>query len=387
METIFILAVSLLPCLVYLSMCIYLISRFVREEDGGSRAALQIQRDYVIFLTVLAVCFLSGCLDLWFGGTPDLSMLTDRTLLKVYLVSSVLPCILLRRYGACDRPWIQFYVPAFLISALMILAEILYYVGDIRPSFGIMCRSAVAANLFVFMYILFYSVRTLYGERDTERIALAKELLLHLVFMAVYNILLLHYSFGIHFAFDYFLTVTGFSIVHTTVAASVSKGRPMTYSMTVCGTAENAGGNSGLEGLWAEEDGREPRDGSVGSPMPLKERLLEYFESEKPYLSKNLTMEEVAMRLFTNKSYLSKTINVEMNKNFRELVNYYRVKEAINIFSSNTEISMNELRDRCGFNNNASFTSAFKLNTGYTPGEWCRDMKGRRYKAMNKQEQ
>ena len=107
--------------------------------------------------------------------------------------------------------------------------------------------------------------------------------------------------------------------------------------------------------------------------------------SEKPYLSKDLSMQEVAMRLFTNKSYLSKTINVEMNKNFRELVNYFRVKEAINIFSTNTDISMNELRDRCGFNNNASFTSAFKLNTGYTPGEWCRDMKTRRCKAMDKE--
>ena len=45
------------------------------------------------------------------------------------------------------------------------------------------------------------------------------------------------------------------------------------------------------------------------------------------------------------------------------------------IFSQNSDISINELRDRCGFNNNASFTSAFKLNTGYTPGEWCRNAK------------
>ena len=60
------------------------------------------------------------------------------------------------------------------------------------------------------------------------------------------------------------------------------------------------------------------------------------------------------------------------------------MKEAINIFTSNMEISVSELRDKCGFNNNASFTSAFKLNTGYTPGEWCRDMKQRREKAMNK---
>ena len=96
-------------------------------------------------------------------------------------------------------------------------------------------------------------------------------------------------------------------------------------------------------------------------------------------------MEEVAMRLYTNKSYLSKTINMEMNKNFRELVNYFRVKEAVRIFSLDMEISMNDLRDKCGFNNNASFTSAFKLNTGFTPGEWCRDMRNKRMQAMGKQ--
>jgi YesN/AraC family two-component response regulator len=122
-----------------------------------------------------------------------------------------------------------------------------------------------------------------------------------------------------------------------------------------------------------------PAEFEDDSALPLKDRLINYFESEKPYLSKDISMQEVAMRLFTNKSYLSKTINMEMNKNFRELVNYFRVKEAMRIFSASPDMSMNELRDRSGFNNNASFTSAFKLNTGCTPGEWCRDMKNRIY--------
>ena len=53
--------------------------------------------------------------------------------------------------------------------------------------------------------------------------------------------------------------------------------------------------------------------------------------------------------------------------------------------AADMEISMNDLRDKCGFNNNASFTSAFKLNTGFTPGEWCRDMRNKRMQAMGKQ--
>lgn len=390
METVFILSTSVLPCLVYLSMGLCLVYRYRREKDTASGTVRQIQKDYIFFMMIQALCFLSGCFILLFGDSQALSVLMERTVLKVYLVSSALPCILLRRCVYADKPWIQFYVPVSLVTVIILLTEVMFYAGWDEPFHGVLCRGAVTVNLLVFLYVSRHAVICAFMEGNHGKRVLVKELLVHLVFLAVYNYMLLMYSFGIHYTVDYFLTVTGFAVMHASATAAVSRGMPLVSFLhlmkDVSSSHEDADAQSmSVPSLLNRDGGSGPKDG-CGSPLSLKERLLDYFESEKPYLSKSLTMEEVAMRLYTNKSYLSKTINVEMNKNFRELVNYYRVKEAINIFSSDTDMSITDLRDKCGFNNNASFTSAFKLNTGFTPGEWCRDMKDKREKAMNKQE-
>lgn len=107
----------------------------------------------------------------------------------------------------------------------------------------------------------------------------------------------------------------------------------------------------------------------------FQKKLFKLFDEEKPFLSPDLTIGEVAVKMFTNKVYLSKTINLKMDKNFRDFVNYYRVKEAMEIYVKNPTISISELCSLSGFRNAASFTNAFKLNSGYTPGEWCRVMR------------
>ena len=112
--------------------------------------------------------------------------------------------------------------------------------------------------------------------------------------------------------------------------------------------------------------------------VSLRAKLVNYLENEKPFLNKDLSMEQMADRLNTNKTYRSKIINVEMDRNFRDLINYYRVKEAIRIFNENDTLSIKELQEMVGFNNASSFTSAFKVNTGSTPGEWCKDIKSKR---------
>ncbi len=115
----------------------------------------------------------------------------------------------------------------------------------------------------------------------------------------------------------------------------------------------------------------------------VKQRLIAYFENEKPYLSPDISIGEVAVRIFTNKSYLSKTINIKMDKNFREFVNYYRIREAMRLYFADESLSTTELCSLCGFRNNASFTNAFKINTGCTPAEWCRSIKIRRSNGEN----
>lgn len=106
-------------------------------------------------------------------------------------------------------------------------------------------------------------------------------------------------------------------------------------------------------------------------------RLVNYFEACKPYLDKNLKIEDVSRHLCTNKTYLSRALNRKMYKNFNQFVNKYRIVEACRIFIENRELSVNQLCDLSGFKNISSFCAAFNLNTGYTPAEWCKEVKRR----------
>ncbi|MCK9625186.1 MAG: helix-turn-helix domain-containing protein [Bacteroidales bacterium] len=115
----------------------------------------------------------------------------------------------------------------------------------------------------------------------------------------------------------------------------------------------------------------------------VKCRLIEYFESEKPFLNPNIRIHDVAEHLYTNKTYLSRAINIKTKKNFCQLVHSYRVKEAIREFSEKPTLRVSELCNLVGFNSMTTFNTAFSRNTGRTPAEWCRDFKKKNINERN----
>lgn len=104
----------------------------------------------------------------------------------------------------------------------------------------------------------------------------------------------------------------------------------------------------------------------------IKERLEEYFSSAKPYLNKKICIKEVAKKLYTNKTYLSKVINENMGVNFNQLVNSYRMKEVDRLLKEDRHMGMKELCDKSGFGCMATFVVAFRLYKGAPPAEWCK---------------
>lgn len=385
METFFIAAAYSLPCLVYLSAGLFVAFKMRGRWDSEEQKASKVLKELVILYIVIAVCVFSGFPMALCAGNIALRTVTDSIILKLYVFSAAVPCLVIKNYLYGNKQWLCFVIPAFVICVLALMADVVVFSGQDGPAYAVLSRCSVAAVFAISCYIAYVCV--IHGE-DNVRICgvqFGKELFMHMLLMSFYNFLFLVYSIRHHILVDYFLTAVCFAAVHLFVILLCLRKRPM---------AVLVGARAGTDSVavprhTAAEECSAPGHGIEEEEEPvqtLKERLLNYFETEKPYLSKDLSMEEVAMRLFTNKSYLSKTINMEMNKNFRELVNYFRVREAIKIFASDTDISMRELRDRCGFNNNASFTSAFKLNTGRTPGEWCRDMKSRQVAENNKKE-
>lgn len=105
----------------------------------------------------------------------------------------------------------------------------------------------------------------------------------------------------------------------------------------------------------------------------LYKRVVMYMEEKRPYLSQTFDMSYLADRMLTNKLYLSKTINVLSGRNFRQFVNYYRVRRAMELFKEDPRLKINEVSEMSGFRTAVSFNMAFKMNTGKTPTEWLQD--------------
>lgn len=102
----------------------------------------------------------------------------------------------------------------------------------------------------------------------------------------------------------------------------------------------------------------------------LYERVCSYMEETKPFLREDFEITDLAASMYSNKTYLSKTINVLDGRNFRQFVNGYRIDFALNALKDDPGMRMSEVADFSGFHNVVTFNMAFKLVMGQTPGEW-----------------
>ena len=107
----------------------------------------------------------------------------------------------------------------------------------------------------------------------------------------------------------------------------------------------------------------------------IYERVVEYFEREKPFLNGDLTINDIVSVVFTNKLYISRAISQYTGRNFCQFVNYYRVMYSVECFRRNPELKVAELWPMCGFNTIVSYNMAFRLFMGENPSDWCRKEK------------
>ena len=109
----------------------------------------------------------------------------------------------------------------------------------------------------------------------------------------------------------------------------------------------------------------------------IYERVSRYFETERPYLNTNLTINDVVDSMYTNRLYISKAISHCTGRNFCQFVNYHRVTYAVELFRGNPQLKVVEMATLSGFNSTTTFNSAFRLYMGEKPGEWCRRERNR----------
>ena len=112
----------------------------------------------------------------------------------------------------------------------------------------------------------------------------------------------------------------------------------------------------------------------------IYDRVLDYFEKEKPFLNGDLTINDIVAVVFTNKLYISRAISQYTGRNFCQFVNYHRVMYSVECFRKNPELKVAELWPMCGFNTIVSFNMAFRLFMGENPSDWCRKEKIRMFR-------
>ncbi len=109
----------------------------------------------------------------------------------------------------------------------------------------------------------------------------------------------------------------------------------------------------------------------------LYERIVLYFDENKPYLDSELTINDLVKNLYSNKLYISKAISQFTGRNFCQFVNHYRVVHSMECFRKNHELRINELANLSGFNSVVSYSMAFRLFMGENPSEWSRKERSR----------
>lgn len=110
----------------------------------------------------------------------------------------------------------------------------------------------------------------------------------------------------------------------------------------------------------------------IGSKNPeLKQELLTYMTTNKPYLKSDLKISELADTLSVPYYQLSQLINDEFSVNFYDFINAYRVDEAKRLLVEDTRnFKILAIAYEVGFNSKATFNRVFKKTTGYTPSEY-----------------
>ena len=103
----------------------------------------------------------------------------------------------------------------------------------------------------------------------------------------------------------------------------------------------------------------------------LVSRFQRMMQDEQLFLTPGLTLSDVADRLHSNKTYISKMVNQTYGVGFPEVLNILRVDYAQQYVRKHPDASQVDVAKASGFVSASSFNTVFKRITGYTPKVWA----------------
>ena len=102
----------------------------------------------------------------------------------------------------------------------------------------------------------------------------------------------------------------------------------------------------------------------------LLSRFQTLMVKEQLFLRPSLTLGDIADKLHTNKTYVSKLVNNTYNLGFPELLNTLRIDYAKQYILNHKGARQDQIAAASGFLSASSFNSIFKKVTGVTPKVW-----------------
>ncbi len=101
----------------------------------------------------------------------------------------------------------------------------------------------------------------------------------------------------------------------------------------------------------------------------LKEQLDQLMTEKKPYLNRHLVKADLAEMLGVNNPEIARLLNERMGMNFFEYINYYRIKEFVELAQSDKakNLTFFALAQEAGFNSKTTFNASFKKLMGTSP--------------------
>lgn len=104
----------------------------------------------------------------------------------------------------------------------------------------------------------------------------------------------------------------------------------------------------------------------------LYDKILLKFIVEKKYREPGYTAAKMAEEIGCNARYISAVVHLRYRDNFSQLINEFRIKEAMYMITDKhfADMKMEEIARATGFANRQCFYSAFYRKSGMTPKDY-----------------
>ncbi len=104
----------------------------------------------------------------------------------------------------------------------------------------------------------------------------------------------------------------------------------------------------------------------------IEEKILTVMEEKQLYKNRKLQLKDLSKEVATSENYVSEVLSKQLQTNYYDFVNRYRVHEVKKLMNSekHKDYKLMAIAMEAGFNSKTTFNAAFKKNTGQTPSEY-----------------